>query len=34
LPLDCGREVTLVVSANEQVDSNERMLSVHFAKGS
>ena len=33
LPLDGGREVTSVVSADEQVDSNERMLGVHVATG-
>ena len=33
LPLDGSREATPAVSANEQVDSNERILGVHVAKG-
>lgn len=33
LPLNRGREATSVVSANEQVDSNERILDVHVAAG-
>ena len=34
LPLGRGRETTSIVPTNEQVDSNERILSVHVAKGS
>jgi hypothetical protein len=33
LPLDRSCKATSVVSANEQVDSNERILGVHVAKG-
>jgi hypothetical protein len=33
LPLNGGREATLVLPNNEQVDSNERILGVHVAKG-
>jgi hypothetical protein len=33
LPLDSSRKATSVVSADEQVDPNERMLGVHVAKG-
>jgi hypothetical protein len=33
LPLNGGREAASVVPKNEQVDSNERILGVHVAKG-
>jgi len=33
LPLYSSGEAASVVSANEQVDSNERILDVHVAKG-
>jgi hypothetical protein len=33
LPLDRSCKATLVLPNNEQVDSNERILGVHVAKG-
>ena len=32
-PLGDGRETTLIMSANEQVDPNKRIVDVHVAKG-
>jgi hypothetical protein len=33
LPLGDGGETTLVVSADEQVDPNERIVDIYVAKG-